>query len=175
MRSQYTAPPMSAATIEALTWQLRQILGWDERPFLPVTELVEFGIPLLTNGAYEYDVRALAEMGDDHGRVEFDEKLLVLREDVYDGVNENRGRDRFTACHEVGHVVLHDGRRLSRALPSGHPIKAYLDPEWQANRFAGALLMPKQMVLRFSTIEQVMREFGVTRDAATVRMRQVTR
>ncbi|MGX1223125.1 ImmA/IrrE family metallo-endopeptidase [Streptomyces ambofaciens] len=40
-------------------------------------------------------------------------------------------RDRFTLAHELGHLVLHTFR--PRAV----------DPEGEANRFAGALLMPR--------------------------------
>lgn len=40
-------------------------------------------------------------------------------------------RERFTLAHEVGHLVLHTFR------PRG------ADPEGEANRFAGALLVPR--------------------------------
>jgi hypothetical protein len=40
-------------------------------------------------------------------------------------------RDRFTLAHELGHLVLHSRRDSAAA-------------EWEANRFASAILMPAQ-------------------------------
>lgn len=48
---------------------------------------------------------------------------------------EQGDRDRFTLAHEIGHLVLHTFR------PSAS------DPEREANRFASALLVPKNRVL----------------------------
>jgi Zn-dependent peptidase ImmA (M78 family) len=63
-------------------------------------------------------------------------------------------RDNFTIAHELGHVILHYSHRrdeLADSLPL-HFARYGTDPfEWQANRFAAALLMPK---------EDVQREFG---------------
>ena len=63
-------------------------------------------------------------------------------------------RDNFTIAHELGHVILHYSHRrdeLADSLPL-HFARYGTDPlEWQANRFAAALLMPK---------EDVRKEFG---------------
>jgi Zn-dependent peptidase ImmA (M78 family) len=40
-------------------------------------------------------------------------------------------RHRYTIAHELGHLVLHTNRRVIK------------DPEGEANRFAGALLIPE--------------------------------
>ena len=65
---------------------------------------------------------------------------------------------RSTMAHETGHAILHvaDYRRKKAILRSIHKknhelqvyreqdIKLYMNPEWQAWRFAGAILMPAQ-------------------------------
>jgi Zn-dependent peptidase ImmA (M78 family) len=68
-----------------------------------------------------------------------------------------RRRLRATLAHKIGHCYLHfkDSRRARTMLKFLHDesssltmygqaeIKAYENPEWQAWRFAGALLMPE--------------------------------
>jgi len=76
-----------------------------------------------------------------------------LRSDVWDGANAGNARFRFTVAHEIGHVVLHrsdliqhrgcafrDFLTASEKLPPEIPI--FCSPEWQANAWAGAFLMP---------------------------------
>lgn len=60
-------------------------------------------------------------------------------------------RDRFTVAHELGHYFLHSKQ-------GKNPIKASRkgsgQVEWEANWFAGALLMPKQ------EFEKIREEYG---------------
>ncbi|QFZ22737.1 XRE family transcriptional regulator [Saccharothrix syringae] len=57
-------------------------------------------------------------------------------------------RERFTLAHEVGHLVLHTFR----------PRAA--DPEGEANRFAGALLVPRQRVLESITEKNSLSDYA---------------
>ncbi len=52
------------------------------------------------------------------------------------------------------------------------------DPEWQANDFAGAILMPKPMVLEAiyrkpNPVEEIVQTFHTSRTSAEVRLNQV--
>lgn len=49
-------------------------------------------------------------------------------------------RSRFSAAHEIGHLILH--RHLDRNLVSSHSMHRLL--ESQANRFAGAFMLPEE-------------------------------
>lgn len=68
---------------------------------------------------------------------------------------------RATQAHEIGHCFLHveefrqtqsilrfqhDDKHASLQLHKQNEIKVYRNPEWQAWRFAGALLMPESSV-----------------------------
>lgn len=66
-------------------------------------------------------------------------------------------------------MILHGGT-LNRVM---HDLAtaSYRDPEWQANAFAGALLMPKRHVVGLRSVRDVCQIFGVTQPAAEVRMR----
>jgi IrrE N-terminal-like domain len=80
---------------------------------------------------------------------------VIVSEPTYRGMVAGDGRSRFTVVHECYHGIRHS-RQLRAALvhtgalvlhrrPSLPP---YRDPEWQANAFAGAILMPTEMVQR---------------------------
>lgn len=66
-------------------------------------------------------------------------------------------RFRATVAHEVAHCVLHLPILNFQSTTSlkycelyradRNSIKPYVDPEWQAWKFAGALLMPKERIL----------------------------
>lgn len=78
---------------------------------------------------------------------------ILLSVKTYEGVLSSIPRDRFTAAHECGHAVLHFSQvrqKLSDNSLHLHrrgSIPAYRDPEWQANAFAAALLMPRHVIL----------------------------
>jgi Zn-dependent peptidase ImmA (M78 family) len=67
-----------------------------------------------------------------------------------------------------GHVVLHGGS-LNRVRRTWQRA-VFREPEWQANAFASAILMPENMVRQGWTKQHLKTEFGVTEKAARVRL-----
>jgi hypothetical protein len=85
-------------------------------------------------------------------------KCVICSELASYGKNDGqRRRLRATLAHEIGHCFLHveDSQRARTMLKFLHDesvsqqmyrqedLQAYENPEWQAWRFAGALLMPE--------------------------------
>ncbi len=118
---------------------------------------------------------------DDQGAIE-----LILREDVYQALRRDEPRARFTMTHELAHVMLHAedlvhhgglphfGASFRRAGRAPHP--QYLDTEWQANAWAAAFLMPAKELREFEvsqvlTLMRVQRKFGVSSEAAELRLK----
>jgi Zn-dependent peptidase ImmA (M78 family) len=56
-------------------------------------------------------------------------------------------RDRFTACHEFGHFLMH--RTITMARTREDTDKIFCDAEWQADTFAGTLLMSPRHLGKF--------------------------
>ncbi|WP_428480964.1 ImmA/IrrE family metallo-endopeptidase [Pseudomonas mosselii] len=81
---------------------------------------------------------------------------------------EGRGRDRFTASHELGHWLMHRNVPIRFHRVEHGQLPAYKDSEWQANRFAGALLMPPDKMVTCRSLDEVVERFRVSRDAAEV-------
>ncbi len=118
-----------------------------------------------------------------------------LRDDVWRLIESGDGRARFTLAHELGHVFLHKDEILaggvvyrdaacipSEALQPG--MKIYESPEWQANVFASAFLMPRDAVQKWIdyvrcedpemvSIASMAEHFGVSYQAARIRMERI--
>jgi len=109
------------------------------------------------------------DMGKNHGLTLLDDKEMWLREDVYDGACSGQGRDRMTAAHELGHVLLHGRVTLARRL--SQEIRPFEDPEWQAKCFAGELLISVRHIHECRTLRDAVRLFGVSEDAVRIQCR----
>lgn len=131
-------------------------------------------------------------------RFEGNESGFILREGKLTiiGVNTltSRRRQRFTIAHELGHLLLHEGKPLI----VDHSIRVNFrndlsgmatdDEEIEANAFAATLLMPRSMILshlktylttaaqsgesvsREDLIAQLAREFDVSVEAMGYRL-----
>ncbi|MEK6369020.1 MAG: ImmA/IrrE family metallo-endopeptidase [Burkholderia gladioli] len=99
---------------------------------------------------------------------------LCLRESVYRDACHNDPRALFTVFHEMGHFALGHRRTLNRERP-GVEIKTYEDSEWQANQFAAEFLMPLDEIRRrrYQTESELMSVFGVSREAARIRLERL--
>jgi antitoxin HicB len=117
-----------------------------------------------------------------------------LRPDVWEGAKAGSSRFRFTVAHEIAHVVLHRDELIQHRgcafrdvvtptakLPADVPI--YRSPEWQANGWAGAFLMPLSGVRSYLrrlrkerqefTQEAFAANFQVSLQAASIRLQKL--
>lgn len=163
--------PLSRENIRSYATKTRQLLGFGSEPHVDVAALLEFILPTALPG-YEFEVRDMISMGENHGLTNVTEKRLILREDVYDGVIEGRGRDRMTALHEVGHLLLHGTDRILHRRATGVP-PSYRDPEWQAKAYAGEFLVSELFANEFGSVEEAAKGFGVSLDAARYQLKQL--
>ena len=159
-------PARSKDNIAANASLMRKFLELEDVPYFPVVDVYEV-LDLMYEGA-SFEVREMHEMGDDHGRTYPDRNLIYIREDVYERANDGAPRDRFTMCHELGHLMMHRGVALSRIDPR-QPPKIFRNSEWQADTFASFLLMPRKLLQNYSSVMSVAAAFGVSFEAATVR------
>jgi len=166
-RTEGTAvPPRSKKDIVANAHAIRQFLKLEDQDFFPVSKVYEM-LGMMFEGA-DFEVLEEHELGDDHGRTYPDQLLIVIRNDVYKRACSGEGRDRFTMCHELGHLVMHRGIALSRINPASPP-KIYCNSEWQADMFASYLMMPPDLICRYESIAEIVSNFGVSFEAAFAR------
>ncbi len=90
------------------------------------------------------------EIADDPGQQEADGGSLVIQDEsdytIYLSPYTTPLRDNFTIAHELGHFFLHFFLQEPHPLtPLGFTRYGSGPVEWQANRFAAALLMPAKL------------------------------
>lgn len=132
----------------------------------------------------------------EEGVTEFPNRTLriCLRDDVALCARQGNPRSRFTAAHELAHAVLHhselatqNGRAFrdsactaTEKLPSG--VRIFESPDWQANCWAGAFLMPFAGIQRYCErlategkaldVESFAANFQVSVKAAEIRLQK---
>ncbi len=159
-------PPRSNNDIALVADAVRSALGLQNSSYLPIVKLYEFLDEIVPEASFE--VRELHEMGNDHGRTYPEHGVILIREDVYERAYEGEGRDRFTMCHELGHLLLHRGVAFSRIDPDRPPV-TYCNSEWQADKFASYLLMPRVLLAECESVAEAQKLFGVSFHAAYAR------
>jgi transcriptional regulator with XRE-family HTH domain len=141
-------PPQSTKAIRAFADQVRSVFVDDEKIEFPIMDVLEFRLAAIFDGFY-VDIRDAAYMGDLEGQMLPGENGVALREDVYDGAWAGNRRDRFTVCHELGHFLMHRSVTMARARDDTDKI--FCDSEWQADTFAGTLMMSPRHLPLFSS------------------------
>ena len=121
---------------------------------------------------YEFKVWPLPKIGNQKalGCVDNKNKELVLDRDLVSEAATNHSW-RFVAAHELGHLVLHQHYFENNQTPydyieieNGFPTNKRL--EWQANRFASELLLPRKMVEQ--VVYSASLEHGITRNIGQI-------
>jgi Zn-dependent peptidase ImmA (M78 family) len=168
--SMYIASPMSRKAISDLVYIFRDAFGLTDVRFFPVVEFLEHVLPEIDK-KFCLEISDRAVMGDTYGLTYPEDHKIMLREDVYENAIEGVPRDRFTIAHEIGHYILHKPNRIALSRSRGEQKSpAYLDPEWQANAFAGELLVPRQVIQDLS-VDDITRKCGVSRMVAEIQKR----
>jgi transcriptional regulator with XRE-family HTH domain len=158
-------PPMSTEAIRDFADKVRSAFVDDEQIEFPIMDVLEFRMAALLEGFY-IDIRDKESMGGDEGRVVAGKNAIALREDVYEGAWIGNGRDRFTASHEFAHFLLH--RTMTMARMRDDSDKIYCDAEWQADTFAGTLLMSPRHLHRFRDADNAAEACKMSPPAALV-------
>jgi hypothetical protein len=128
--------------------------GLTVRPPVPVEEIIEAHLGLTFDIA---DLPRLLNVPNVLGGTWFRDRKVKIDQSLDPDVFPSKlGRYRFTVAHETGHWELHRHRYLSGEGQAAmfaveeNPVICRSDDrshlEWQADCFAGYLLMPKEMV-----------------------------
>jgi len=95
---------------------------------------------------------------------------------IYINKSDTPERKRFTVAHEIGHIVLHhplDDSPFSKVDYRG-ANNTFDRKEWEANRFAAALLMPEEEARRVwrktHDVDDFAEAMGVSKLAGAIRL-----
>lgn len=159
--------PLSLTKIRAVSNGARELLRL-QTPYIDVINLYE--VELHKRGV-TYHYVTPEELPFEEAKTLPNDGVILIRESVYEQALAGNGRARFTFCHELGHLILHQGQDLQLARSSTPGSWGFHeDSEWQADAFAAELMMPVEMVGTLCrSVDDIMRIFGVSRSAATFR------
>ena len=165
----YIAPPFSRRAIRGAAELVR---GWAPDPSKPYFDITSFLELQLQSHDPEFAliVSTRREMGNDLARAYIADRTIEVRSDVYDHAHDGQPFARFTLAHELGHLVLHSDIRLARR-DAPYAVDRFRDPEWQADCFAGELLMPLFIYQEMKNPEDAANAFGVSSSAVKAQLR----
>lgn len=170
----FVAQGTSRKQIRAFTKYIRGLCGMTDRLYFPVVEFLEIILPYLVDD-FTYEIVERSEMPDKEGETIPSFNTIKIREDVYEKATHGDGRARFTILHEVGHLLMHNNDRVVPYRKSDKTsLKAYEDPEWQADAFAGELLIAEHLVKNMS-VNEIEICCGASHSAAECQYKQIRR
>lgn len=158
-------PPMSTKLIRDFADKVRSAFVEDEQIEFPIMDVLEFRMAIIFED-FHIDIQDRETMGENEGTVIPGENGIALREDVYDGAWKGNRRARFTASHELGHFLMHRSVTMARAREDSDKI--FCDSEWQADTFAGTLLMSPRHLPLFKNSAVAAEACKITPSAAEV-------
>lgn len=169
MRRFRVAPPLTIREIEEIATQVRNDLGFSASAKIPMAVVLEHVLPDLIEG-YEFRVDDAGVLGRAEAITDGYRPIITFGASAYSELAKDRPRARMTAAHELGHLLLHTGRTGFALL---RERDSRLDPEKQADAFAAAFLMPATEFKAVKSINDAMKKFGVSLDAALFRARKL--
>ena len=165
-------PPLIIKDIRRITQNIRTATNVIKHHRYPIVELLEFGMPQVIDN---FDWEVVDVLGEGREACCFPDGCqshpqgpkIVLTNRVYEEATKGDGRSRYTIAHEIGHVFLHRNiPPVHNRKRCGSDLNPWENSEWQANTFAGELLMPIESFNRHKTLPTFCSEMGVSRQAA---------
>ena len=99
-----------------------------------------------------------------------EEKVVVLRDDVYEKLHAGQAFGRSTVIHELSHLALQHHVTLHRGAQIGQH-KFYEDSEWQAKALTAALMMPLDAAMSAKSPGHLAELCGTSVESATYRIK----
>lgn len=164
MSSSYRVSPLSRAEIRRLAHYLRRITNTEKDVYLDIMKVLELDMPRLIDG-FEFEVVSEEKLQNECGITIPAQRKIILNEWIYNAAHAGDGYARFSAAHELGHLLIHDQNAISMCRLRKGGIKTYEDPEWQADAFAGEFLMYYPLVNGMTPLE-IEINCGVSKSAA---------
>lgn len=156
--------------------KFRKMLGIENAKYVDVLHILDVDLPRLIPD-FDYEIVEEKDMSC-HGLTYPDDKKIYIREDVYNRASNGIGRDRLTILHEIYHYFYHTSQDIvnySNSFARGDRyIPAYKNTEWQANAFAGEVLMDSDIISDM-LVSDIVKDCGVSYSAARLQKSKCNR
>ena len=160
-KTAFEAKPESREDLRYLAKLIRKELGIAlDKKYVDVTWILE-RLDVL-DSEYSYEIVDDDELGAAvQAQTDILKDTIYIKESVYEGAIQNNGRDRMTIAHEILHLILHQPVALTLYRRTDD-LPIYKNPEWQAECFAGELLMPYDQI-KDMTEEEIVEQCKVSK------------
>jgi hypothetical protein len=128
----------------------------------------------LPNAKYRYVVAEKETLNEVAAFTVPEEGLVVVREDIYDGLFEDDPFSRSTVVHEFSHIALRHAATLHRGATAGKH-EFFEDSEWQAKALTAALMMPIEACKAAASSQELATQCGTSVQAARYRLDNLTK
>ncbi len=167
---EYIAIPISRKIIEKNVYAIKRSLGLENELYFPIVKFLEHVMPAIDD-KFHIEIIDKKDMTGKYAETIPSQHKICIREDVYNDACDDKSMARFTLCHEIGHYFAHDETKVTLCrLADGEKVPAYQDLEWQANTFAGYLLMTPSLIKDMS-LEEICEKCKVSKKAAKIQMK----
>ncbi len=174
--SDYFVPALAATTIRTIAQNMRYVLGFGNVYVPNMCGILEHEL-LNVVPDYEFAVQEQIILEDGtfaEAQTQFSPPQITFCSEVYYQLVAEKPRARFTAAHELGHMLLHYGARNLNRLPQISRAKYNANSaEWQANTFAASFLAPEHLLRGFSSPEQASEMLFISLEAAKIQMTEL--
>lgn len=141
-RARYIAIRRDRKDILTDAYLLRKQLGLEETLKFPIVHFIENVLPTLCPG-FDYIIVPDDELRGRAAETDTYNKIMVIRESVYNAACEGGYNARWVLAREVGHLMYHTPETIRYAkFNENQRIPKTMDPEKQADYFAASLLIP---------------------------------
>lgn len=122
----------------------------------------------LRQAGYEYRSEEIEQLQETAAFTIPERRLIVFREDVFDGITAENVFSRSTVVHELSHIVLEHAVTLKRGPNKKHAF--YEDSEWQAKALTAAIMMSVAACRSVGSAFDLAQLCGTSVQAATYRL-----
>ena len=162
--SKIKVKPRSRRNIRNIVNTLKEKWGLKGKK-IEILKFLEIIVSLI---GYNYEIVEDSQLKTNYAEFDSTDKIIRIRESVYNGAAIGNTRDRFTVAHEIGHMILHSFIKTDiKFCRANEVVKPYEDIEWQANTFAGELLVDSEDVKKL-TVEEIVDKYGVSKIVAKI-------
>lgn len=163
--------PRSIKEIRKIAEICHDVLTPVNQPSVDMVTVLESILPTIAED-FVLETPPIDVLGDIEGRTIPNKLVIQLREDVYIKMHEGDERAKFTAAHELGHLILHQNIPLNfeNSLQVHAP---YEDSEWQADIFAAEFLMPIEKIKHCRNATEIAELCKVSPLAAFIRFKRL--
>jgi transcriptional regulator with XRE-family HTH domain len=135
----------------------------------PIDKAVELVLPLCVP-EFSFLVTPEDQMKGISGRACLSPPFIEVSDRVYREASEGISSGRWILAHELGHFWLAHGEGMRGPYrPASKKLPDTISAEWQADEFAGELLMPRSTCSKM-TKDQIAEIFGVSEAVAKHRL-----